>query len=80
MDNEKWEELYLRALSIICVSLVKKFLGMSSGKELWEKLEGMYQGTDVSNCLLLKEQFHSLCMDEHVKVSENLSVMVLFLN
>ncbi|CAK8565132.1 unnamed protein product [Lathyrus sativus] len=79
MDNEKWEELDLKALSTIHMSLAMNILvnvlGTSLGKELWEKLEGLYQGNGISNCLLLKEQFHSLCMNEHTKVSDHLSVL-----
>ncbi|KAI5382967.1 hypothetical protein KIW84_070392 [Lathyrus oleraceus] len=44
MDNEKWEELDLRATSTIHIHLAKNILvnvlGTLSGKELWEKLEG----------------------------------------
>lgn len=79
MDNEKWDELDLRASSIICVSLDKIILvnvvSMLSAKELWKKLEGIYQGNGISNQLLLKKQFHSLRMDEHTKVSDHLSVL-----
>lgn len=63
MDNEKWEELDLRALSTICMSLAKNILvnvlGTSSTKELWEKLDELYKAKRVSNQLLLKEKFHS---------------------
>ncbi|CAI8587261.1 unnamed protein product [Vicia faba] len=50
IDNEKREELDLRASSIICMPLAKNILanvlGTSSTKELSEKLEGLYQGKD----------------------------------
>ncbi|CAL5195973.1 unnamed protein product [Lathyrus oleraceus] len=79
MENEKWEELDLRASSIICISLAKNILvnvlGTSSSKELWKKLEGIYQVKGISNHLLLMEKFHGLCMDEHMKVSGHLSVL-----
>lgn len=61
------------------MSLAKNILvnifGTSSSKELWEKFEGLYQEKGIWNRLLLKEQFHSLRMDEHMKVSDNLSVL-----
>ncbi|CAL5198186.1 unnamed protein product [Lathyrus oleraceus] len=79
MDNKKWKELDLRASGTIHMSLTKNILanvlGTSSVKEIWEKLEGLYQGKGISNHLLLKKQFHSLCMDEHKKVSDHLSVL-----
>ncbi|CAI8587099.1 unnamed protein product [Vicia faba] len=47
MSNEKWEELDLRASNKIHMFLAKNILanvlGTSSLKELWEKLEGLYQ-------------------------------------
>ncbi|KAI5386857.1 hypothetical protein KIW84_073123 [Lathyrus oleraceus] len=50
MDNKKWEEQDLRVSSIIHTSLAKNILanvlGTSSGKERWEKLEGLYQGNE----------------------------------
>lgn len=79
MDNEKWEELDLRASSIIRISFAKNILanalGTLSAKEIWEKLKESYQGKGISNNLLLMEQFHSLHMDEHTKVSDHLSVL-----
>ncbi|CAL5211080.1 unnamed protein product [Lathyrus oleraceus] len=79
MDNEKWEELDLIASSTIHMSLAKNILvnvlATSSSKELWEKLKGLYQGKGISNCLLLKERFNSLRVDEHTKVSDHLSVL-----
>lgn len=79
MDNAKWEELDLRVSSTIRMSLAKNILanvlGMSSVKELLEKLEMLYQRKGISNRLLLKELFHSLHMDEHTKVSDHQSVL-----
>ncbi|MCI17659.1 hypothetical protein A2U01_0038809 [Trifolium medium] len=63
MEANKWEELDLRAASAICLCLAKNVLAnvhnLSSTKELWERLEGFYQAKDISNRLLLKEQFHN---------------------
>jgi hypothetical protein len=79
MENEKWEKLDLRASSTICMSLAKNILanvlGTSSTKELWEKVEGIYQAKSISNRLLLKEQFHSLHMNDNTKVSDNQSTL-----
>jgi len=46
---------------------------MSTANELWERLEGFYQAKDISNRLLLKEKFHSLCMSDDTKISYHLS-------
>ena len=46
---------------------------MSMAKELWERLEGLYQAKGISNRLLLKEKFHNLCMGDDMKVYDHLS-------
>jgi hypothetical protein len=79
MEADKWEELDLRAASAIRLCLAKNVLAnvqnLSSAKELWERLEGLYQAKDISNRLLLKEQFHNLRMDEGTKISDHLSTL-----
>ncbi|KAL5736180.1 hypothetical protein ACOSQ2_030968 [Xanthoceras sorbifolium] len=79
MSNEDWEEMDLRAASVIRLCLAKNVLanvhGIHSAKELWEKLEGLYQAKGISNRLYLKEQFHTLRMEEGAKISDHLSVL-----
>lgn len=79
MEEDKWEELDLKAASAIRLCLAKNVLAnvqnLSSAKELWEKLEGLYQAKGISNRLLLKEQFHNLRMDEGTKISDHLSTL-----
>lgn len=55
-------------------NIFENVLGTSLAKELWKKIEGLYQGKGISNRLLLKKWFHNFCMDEKSKVSEHLSV------
>lgn len=77
MEEEKWEELDMRAVSAIRLSLAKNVLAnvqkVSNAKELWEKLEGLYQAKGISNRLLLKEKFHNLRMGNDTKISDHLS-------
>jgi len=79
MEADKWEELDLRAASAIRMCLENNVLvnvqNLSSAKELWEKLEGLYQAKGISNRLLLREQFHNLRMDEGTKISDHLSTL-----
>ncbi|XP_057795664.1 11S globulin subunit beta-like [Salvia miltiorrhiza] len=79
MSDEDWEDLDLKAASTIRLCLAKNVLanvhGISSAKELWEKLEALYQAKGISNRLYLKEQFHTLRMDEGVKISDHLSIL-----
>ena len=78
--NEKeWDDLDLRAANTIRLCLAKNVLanvhGISTAKELWEKLKQLYQGKDISNRLYLKEQFHTLRMDGDTKISDHLSIL-----
>jgi hypothetical protein len=69
----------MRAASSIRLCLAKNVLanvqGTSTTKELWEKLEEMYQMKGVSNLVYLKEQFHTLQMAEGTTISDHLSVL-----
>ena len=69
----------MRAASAICLCLAKNVLAnvqkMSTAKEFGEKLEGLYQAKGISNWLMLKEQFHNLCMDDNMKLSYHLSAL-----
>lgn len=56
-------------------SILVNVLGTSSTKTPWEKLEGLYQTKGILNRLLLNEQFNSLCIDEHTKIFDHLSVI-----
>ncbi|KAJ0024630.1 hypothetical protein Pint_07104 [Pistacia integerrima] len=79
MSDEDWEEFDLKAASVICLSLAKNVLtnvqGISTAEELWEKLEGMYQAKDISNQVYLKEQFHTLRINEGTTIFDHLSVL-----
>ena len=79
MSDEDWEDLDLRAASAIRLCLAKNILanvhGISVAKELWEKLEELYQAKGVSNRVYLKEQFHTLRMNEGTTMSDHLSVL-----
>lgn len=79
MSKEDWEELDLKAASTIRLCLAKNVLanvqGTSTAAELWKRLEELYQGKGISNRLLLKEQFHTLRMDEGTKISDYLSTL-----
>jgi hypothetical protein len=79
MSNEDWEDLNLKAASMICLCLAKDVLaniyGISAAKELLEKLEELYQTKGLSNRLYLNEQFDLLRMDAGMKISYRLSVL-----
>ncbi|KAL6562436.1 hypothetical protein OROGR_003443 [Orobanche gracilis] len=79
IDDEEWDDMDLRAASAIRLCLAKNVLvnvhGISTAKELWEKLEQLYQGKGISNRLYLNEQFHTLRMNGDTKISDHLSVL-----
>ena len=47
MSDEEWEEMDLRAISVIRLNLAKNIIAnvdrISTAKQLWEKPEAMYQ-------------------------------------
>ncbi|KAK1570862.1 hypothetical protein Q3G72_008254 [Acer saccharum] len=59
MSNDDWEDLDERAASAIRLNLTKNILanihGTYSTKELWERLEELYQANNVCNRFYLKE-------------------------
>ena len=73
VSDEDWEELDLKATSTIRLRLAKNILAnvsrISTAKRLWEMLEQMYQVKSLSNWLYLKEQFHTLHMEEGTMIS-----------
>ncbi|KAL4339227.1 hypothetical protein GQ457_08G022280 [Hibiscus cannabinus] len=75
MSDEDWENLDLRAASSIRFALAKNVLpnvkGISDAKEIWEKLEALYQGKGILSRLNLKEHFHTLRMDEGSRISDH---------
>ncbi|KAL9439725.1 hypothetical protein AB3S75_025227 [Citrus x aurantiifolia] len=79
ISDEDWEELDDRAASAIRLCLAKNVLAnvgkIPTAKELWEKLEKLYQTKSISNRLYLKERFHTLRMAEGTKISDHLSVL-----
>ncbi|KAK8660379.1 hypothetical protein V6N13_051305 [Hibiscus sabdariffa] len=79
MSDEDWEDLDLRAASSIRLALAKNVLPnvkrIPGAKEIWEKLEALYQGKGISSRLNLKEQFHTLSMDEGSRILDHLSVL-----
>lgn len=79
MSDEYWEEMDLRATSVIRLNLTKNILanvhGISLAKEFWEKLEAMYQAKSISNQLYLKEWFHTLRMAKGTKISDHLGIL-----
>ncbi|KAH9693618.1 High mobility group B protein 9 [Citrus sinensis] len=68
ISDEDWEELDDKAASAIRLCLAKNVLAnvgkIPTMKELWEKLEKLYQTKSISNRLYLKERFHTLRMAE----------------
>ncbi|PON43110.1 hypothetical protein PanWU01x14_276620 [Parasponia andersonii] len=79
MSDEEWDDLDERAASAIRMCLAKNVLarvvGIMTAKELWRKLEELYQAKGVSNRVYLKELFHTLRMNEGMKISDHLNVL-----
>ena len=59
MSDEDWEKLDMKAASQIRLCLARNILanmvGLSTTKEVWDKLENLYQQKSVPNRIYLKE-------------------------
>ncbi|PON75591.1 hypothetical protein PanWU01x14_042160 [Parasponia andersonii] len=79
MSDEDLDDLDERAASMIYMCLAKivlaNVLGKMTAKDFWRKLEELYQAKGVSNRVYLKEQFHTLRMNEGTKISDHLNVL-----
>ena len=79
VSDEDWEELDLKASSTIRLCLEKNILanvsGISIAKGLWEKLKHMYQAKSLSNRLYLKDQFHTLHIEEGTRIFDHMSIL-----
>ena len=66
----------MKAAITIRLCLAKNILanvfGISIAKGLWEKHEHMYEAKSLSNRLYLKEQFHTLGMEEGTRISDHM--------
>ena len=78
VSDEDWEELDLKSANTIRLCLANNILAnvfeLSTTKGLREKLEQMYQAKSLSNRLYLKEQFHTLRMEEGTRISYHMSI------
>ncbi|PON68556.1 hypothetical protein PanWU01x14_095270 [Parasponia andersonii] len=79
MSDEEWDDMDERAVTTIRMCLAKNVLanvlGIITAKDLWRKFEELYQAKGVSNRVYLKEQFHTLYMNEGTKISDHLCVL-----
>ena len=68
----------MKVFSTIMLCLEKNILvnvfRISTIKGLWEKLEQMYQAKSLSNRLYLSEQFHTLRIEEGMRISDHISI------
>ena len=76
-SDEEWEEFDARCASKIRLCLAKNVLAnvatVPTAKGLWERLEEMYMAKTSINRLYLKEQLHTLKMQEGTKITDHLS-------
>ncbi|POO02710.1 hypothetical protein TorRG33x02_016960, partial [Trema orientale] len=79
ISDEDWKDLDERAASAIRMCLAKNILvnmlGISTAKDLWEKLRKLYRAKGVSNRVYLKKQFYTLHMSKGTTISDHLSIL-----
>ena len=69
----------MKASSTIRLRLAKNILAnvfeILTAKGLWENLYQMYQAKSLSNRLYLKEQFHTLHMEEGTRILDHMCIL-----
>jgi hypothetical protein len=77
MSKEDWDKLDRRARSNIRLYLADSVLlnvsGESTAKELWDKLENLYQSKSLVNKLFLQKNLYHLRMEDGDSVTEHLN-------
>ena len=66
MTDDKWEEIYFKALSKIYLSLsnevLRKVAKQTAVADLWLKLDSLYITKSMTNRLLLKSRLYDLSL------------------
>lgn len=70
MSDDDWEELKMKAMSTIRLSLAPEVkynvMNETSATVLWKKLEKLYMSKSLTNKLFLKKQLYQLRMEEGI--------------
>ena len=79
ISDEDSEEIDLKASSTTRLCLAKNILTnvswISIAKGLWENLEQIHQAKSLPNQLYLKEQFHTLRIEEGTRISDHMCIL-----
>ena len=77
MADEEWEDLEIRAISTIRLSLTFEIkysvLNEKSCSDLWEKLKKLYMSKSLTNRLYLNKQLFELKMDERIDIRDQIN-------
>ena len=84
MSDEDWEELDLKAASMIQLCLADEVMynvmDEDTAIDLWLRLESLYMTKSLSNKLYLKKQLYELRMQEGTTVPEHLNFFNKIIN
>ena len=77
MKDVEWVEMDEKATSAIRLNagdeVIHNILETKTAKEVWEKLEGLYMRTNLTNKLYVKKQLYSLHMKECSDMLEHIN-------
>ena len=77
MADEEWEDLEIRAISTIRLSLTLEIkysvLNEKSRSDLWEKLKKIYMSKSLTSRLYLNKQLFELKMDERIDIRDQIN-------
>lgn len=77
MVEWEWENIYVKALSTICLCLADEVMlnivGEDTTSSLWSKLESLYMTKSLKRRIYLKRRLYSLRIKEGTKVVDHLN-------
>jgi len=84
MSDENWEEMNLKAVSMIqlCLTneLYKTMMDEETATRLWSRLEKLYMTKSLSNKLYLQKQLYRLRLKEQTTILEHLNLFNKVIN
>ena len=77
MSNEDWQKMDEKAMASIFLSLAKNVLfnvsNEKSTKEVWDKLQNMYQTASAANKIFVMKKLYKLKMKEGTAMSNHIN-------
>ena len=77
MENDVWEEIDVKATSVIPLNLsdevIHNVIDEEKVESIWQKLKSLYMVKNLTNKLYVKKQLYGLQIEENTDLLENLN-------